>query len=104
MNTDFQDVILICQQLHSKGIEPSTAMIKAKLGRPLPLPKIIQGLRRWQANPEQRVESPAPIKDEPANTNVNDTSAEIRELKSRVASLESALTALQAEVAGVKRQ
>jgi hypothetical protein len=102
MNADFQDVILICQQLHTKGIEPTTAMIRAKLGRPLPLPNIIQGLRRWQANPEQRAESPAPIKDRSANTNVNDAAAEIRELKSRVASLEGALTALQAEVSGLK--
>lgn len=99
MNADFRDVILICQRLHIKGIEPTTAMIRAKLGRPLPLPKIIQGLRRWQAEPDQRVEISAPVNEGSSKTKENDTAAEIRDLQSRVESLESALKALQTEVA-----
>jgi hypothetical protein len=104
MNSDFQDVIFICQQLQAKGTEPTTAMIRAKLGRPMPLPKIIQGLRRWQAEPNVKVNAPVAVEEEDTNNDAYESATQILELKARISCLEQSLKALQAEVADLKQQ
>ncbi len=51
-------IILIAQQLSKEGKVPSTALIKARLPKDVPLPLIIQGLKAWKDNPQQEISSP----------------------------------------------
>lgn len=51
-------IILIAQQIAQQGKTPNTAMIKARLPKNVPLPDIIQGLKRWQADPNKNIDNP----------------------------------------------
>jgi hypothetical protein len=94
-------VVRICQVLQSKGSKPSTALIRAGLGSPVPLPKIIKGLQYWQADPALKM--PQTEHSNTASTAVIDAQSQQTLLK-RVDALEDALKALQTEVAALKRQ
>lgn len=48
-------IILIAQQIAKEGKTPNTAMIKARLPKNIPLPRIIQGLKLWQENPNKEI-------------------------------------------------
>lgn len=63
-------IILIAQQIAQQGKTPNTAMIKARLPKNVPLPEIIQGLKRWQADPNKNIDRPT----EPAL--INNTKSE----------------------------
>ncbi|MGB5447149.1 MAG: hypothetical protein WBM99_16800 [Psychromonas sp.] len=54
-------IILIAQQIAKEGKIPSTALIKARLPKNLPLPVIIQGLKMWNDNPDKAISTPAEI-------------------------------------------
>lgn len=49
-------IILIAQQLSKEGKVPSTALIKSRLPKNIPLPLIIQGLKMWKENPQKERE------------------------------------------------
>lgn len=51
-------IILIAQQLSREGKVPSTALMKARLPKDVPLPAIIQGLRMWKENPQKEISAP----------------------------------------------
>jgi hypothetical protein len=51
-------IILIAQQLSKEGKVPTTALLKARLPKDVPLPAIIQGLKLWKENPRKEIEKP----------------------------------------------
>lgn len=57
-------IILIAQQLSKEGKVPTTALLKARLPKNVPLPTIIQGLKMWKDNPQKEIDIPT----EPALT------------------------------------
>ncbi len=54
-------IILIAQQIAREGKVPTTALIKARLPKNVPLPVIIQGLKMWNDNPDKVIDIPAEI-------------------------------------------
>lgn len=52
-------IILIAQQIAKEGKVPTTALIKARLPKNVPLPTIIQGLKMWTDNPDKEINIPA---------------------------------------------
>ena len=50
-----QEIITICQQLHSEGKTPSVALIKSRLSGPVSMPIIISAIKSWKNNPKQQV-------------------------------------------------
>ena len=102
-------IILIAQQLSKEGKVPTTALIKARLPKDVPLPMIIQGLQKWKENPHKEIN----IQTEPALTACADSEnsgnfdalldarikqaltplvAQINELKTKIAALQKQLT------------
>lgn len=83
-----QEIITICQQLKQEGKEPTVAMIKARLGKPLAMPSVIAGLKEWRANPN--------IKFEPSSKEQAPESAPTISLEQRVNALEQEVLTLKA--------
>ena len=102
-------IILVAQQLSKEGKVPTTALIKARLPKDVPLPVIIQGLKEWKENPHKEIS----IATEPARTTCADSEnsgsfdalldarikqaltplvAQIDELKTEIAALQKQLT------------
>ncbi|WP_199609306.1 hypothetical protein [Flocculibacter collagenilyticus] len=50
-----QQIFAIANQLKAKGVEPTTALIKTRLSKPMPLPFIIQVLKAWKATPPEQL-------------------------------------------------
>lgn len=48
-----EEIFRIANQLQANGQTPTTALIKARLSQPQPMPVIISALQRWKSNPEQ---------------------------------------------------
>ncbi|MBT1450719.1 hypothetical protein KJ365_07465 [Glaciecola sp. XM2] len=101
MTTDLQTILHICQRLSKKGVEPTTAMIRAKLDRRVPLPMIIQGLKRWQNDPQA---GESDHHDDAPQSGHNKQSDAQEALLNRIARLEEEVKALQAEVAALKQR
>ncbi|WP_372881456.1 hypothetical protein [Psychromonas sp.] len=57
-------IILIAQQIAKEGKIPTTALIKARLPKNVPLPAIIQGLKMWNDNPDKEINIPADIRED----------------------------------------
>lgn len=92
-------IILIAQQLSKEGKVPSTALIKARLPKDVPLPMIIQGLKAWKDNPHQEINSPT----EPALSAAQDeNSASFDALLN--AKINRALSPLIAQIDGLKTE
>ncbi len=47
------EIFKIANQLHAQGQTPTTALIKARLTKPVPIPTIISALQRWKQNPDK---------------------------------------------------
>ncbi|WP_395344553.1 hypothetical protein PN836_007245 [Ningiella sp. W23] len=112
-----ETIIQICQALYSKGLTPTTALIKSRLLEPLPLPSIISGLRAWQAsahkggavdaNENLEREKNRRVTDEAENIadkGEASLSLKVERLESQVKALQATVKALQAEVAALTRQ
>lgn len=96
-------VIEACQRIQQAGGTPTTALIRSKLGSPVPLPDIIKGLKSWQNNPKQTTElASTPEAQEPLSEVIN--VQYIHTLLRRIETLENAVTDLQTEVKDLKRQ
>jgi hypothetical protein len=90
---DTSEIIQACQQLVQEGKSPSVALIKSRLTRNFPLPTIIAGLKRWQANPDLNIESPEPTNSEndrevTLEQRVTELEAQVRDLAALVKSIE----------------
>lgn len=55
--TNNEEIVAIANQLASKGVKPTVALIKTKLTTPAPLPTIIQVLKSWQYDPDHKASS-----------------------------------------------
>lgn len=91
-----QEIIAICQQLSQQGKEPSVALIKARLSRPVPMPLIIGGLKQWRANPNIELE-PTEQKQEPTSTPTESLEQRVNVLEAEVKELKQIITKLQGE-------
>lgn len=54
-------IIVIAQQIAKEGKVPTTALVKARLPKNVPLPTIIQGLKIWASNPDKVIDTPTAI-------------------------------------------
>ena len=68
-------IIIVAQQIAKDGKVPTTALIKARLPKNVPLPTIIQGLKIWASNPDQVVNTPAAITPDEHQENTKSTDA-----------------------------
>jgi len=90
-------ILAIARALELQGQEPSVALIKARLPKPLPLPAIIKGLQQYKAMPEDakaRI-NVAPIQQTSAPQEAED---ELMALRREVAELKQQLQDLHARV------
>ncbi|QSX31056.1 hypothetical protein JYB88_05285 [Shewanella cyperi] len=97
-----EHILVIARTLELQGQEPSVALIKARLSKPMPLPAIIKGLQQYKAMPEDakarisvtatQVVAPAQQEAEDELTVLRRELAELRlqvqELQARVTDLE----------------
>ncbi|WP_372872783.1 hypothetical protein [Shewanella sp.] len=62
--SQIEQVLIVARMLEEKGQEPSTALIKANLPRPMPLPAIVKGLQLFKnlsAEEKARLQPPAAV-------------------------------------------
>lgn len=89
------EIIAICQQLSREGKEPSVALIKARLSRPVAMPTVIGALKQWRATPDIKIEkasSEQEISSAPAQSleqRVDALENEVKELKQIIAKLQA---------------
>ena len=89
-NMSNEKIIAVCQQLSKEGKEPSVALVKSRLGQPLPMPLIIAGIKQWRANPNAEL---------PQNTEATPSdSAPTQSLEQRVDTLEQEVKELKAVI------
>lgn len=102
-----ESIILIAQQLKKEGKEPTTALIKARLPKNVPLPMIIQGLKMWKDNPHKEINH----SNQPALTGNagNQTSGSFdalidAKIKQAVAPLVAQIDELKTEITELRKQ
>ncbi len=81
----------VMEQLQQEGKEPSTALVKARMKTPVPIPALITVIKSWKnANrvPKVEIKSPA-SKEEDRLTALENT---VAKLTARVAELETKLS------------
>lgn len=47
------EIFKIANQLQAQGQTPTTALVKARLTKSVPIPMIISALQRWKQNPDK---------------------------------------------------
>jgi len=100
-------IILIAQQLSREGKVPTTALVKARLPKNVPLPVIIQGLKVWKENPQKEISAPtesaltADIDNE--NSGSLDALLDAR-IKQALTPLITQIDKLKAEIAALQKQ
>ncbi|GAA0856882.1 hypothetical protein [Aliiglaciecola litoralis] len=80
-------IVSLCEKLQASQQQPTVAMIRKSANRSLPLPEVIDVLKRWKRDPQQFT---AELAQQPESV-VADISPQQRvtDLEARVASLES---------------
>lgn len=93
------EIFKIANQLKANGQTPTTALIKARLSQPQPIPTIIAALQRWKSNPEQ-------FQSVGQNTETPETTTEAGELSTeqRIQQLENEVGQLRQQVALLARR
>ena len=105
-----QEIYQIASRLAAENKVPSTALIKARLSKSLPLAQIIKGLQRWQANPSlgEEVINEEPNKDLENHLAINvsdDIQAYVEsKIAHAVAPLEEKIKALEAKLANLNNK
>ena len=100
-------IILVAQQLSREGKVPTTALLKARLPKNVPLPVIIQGLKAWKENPQKEISAPtesaltADIDNE--NSGSLDALLDAR-IKQALTPLITQIDKLKAEIAALQKQ
>lgn len=61
-----QEIIRIANELAAKGIAPTTAMVKARLGQPVPMAELLKVLSQWKQQPAAAPEVTSPAQEAPA--------------------------------------
>ena len=89
---NFSEIFKICQQLNEAGKDPSVALIKARLSRPVPLPQVIAGLKQWRNNTDKKMDNK--VEESDTVTPLN--------LEPRVEALESTVERLMKELERLK--
>lgn len=95
--SQIEQVLIVARALEEKGLEPSTALIKANLPRPLPLPAIVKGLQQFK---NLSIEEKAKLKSEPAAQQASTATEEneLAALHKRVSELEQLCHTLKARL------
>ena len=86
-------ILTLCNQLAEQGKTPSVALIRHQADRPLPIPEVIQALKKWKENPDSM---PEPL-------NKQEESQSATSLEQRVAVLEEQVKTLQAMIQNMTR-
>ena len=100
-----EDAIRVPQQLAKKGKTPSVGLVKAKLAKGYPLPKIIAALRVWQDHPDLTTAEPADKTAPAITTEVIDDELDARiqrHIASAVHLLQQDIAELRAEINRLK--
>ncbi|WP_214454127.1 DNA-binding protein [Aeromonas dhakensis] len=61
-----QEIIRIANELAAKGIAPTTAMVKARLGQPVPMAELLKVLSQWKQQPAAAPEVASPAQKPPS--------------------------------------
>ncbi|MCE2569995.1 hypothetical protein [Motilimonas eburnea] len=96
-----EEAIRVAQQLAKSGKNPSVALVKGKLPKGYPLPKIIAALKVWQEHPElEPATASTQHKDE---SELDDLDQKIqRHIAQAVSLLQQEIAELRAEVDKLK--
>ncbi|XOV79143.1 MAG: hypothetical protein ACFHVJ_19870 [Aestuariibacter sp.] len=93
-----QNIVEICRQLAAEGKTPSVGLVKARAGKQVPLPSIIQAVQQWRQNPEVTLPNTAPNLHSATGHGDTIEHKKIAELEQRVSLLESQLESVVASV------
>ena len=98
-------IIVIAQQIAKEGKVPTTALIKARLPKNIPLPTIIQGLKIWASNPDKVINIPTEITPSENEENTKSTDALIdAKIKQAIAPLAKQIDILTKQLIDLKNQ
>jgi hypothetical protein len=98
-------VIAIAQQLYKEGKIPTTALLKARLPKDIPLPIIIQRLQKWKENPQQSNPTAESISADTESKEATSIDALLdAKIKQAVAPLIDQIDELKAEIATLQKQ
>lgn len=93
-----QNIVEICRQLAAEGKTPSVGLVKARAGRQIPLPSIIQAVQQWRQNPEVAFPDTSPnLHSAPGHSDAVEHK-KIAELEQRISLLESQLESVVARL------
>lgn len=93
------EIFKIANQLHAQGQTPTTALIKARLTKSVPIPMIISALQRWKQNPDKfKTES-----QEAENTSA-ENSQQTMSQDQQIAELQEQVAQLQRQVSQLARR
>lgn len=87
---NIQNVLQHCQQMQAEGKSPSLGLLKARMGKGISMPILIQGLQAWRNGQQANIDAKKTL-DDKVNTPPS--------TEQRVAALEQQVTALLARVA-----
>lgn len=91
-----EEAIRVAQQLAKQGKTPNVALVKSKLPKGYPLPKIIAALKVWQDSPPVDETPPAPA---------NEDKPELDDLDQKIQyHIAQAVSLLQQEIADLRRE
>ena len=80
----------VMKSLQSQGKEPTVALVKSRMGTPVPMPALIAAIRSWKnANKVPKIEVADNIQDSPDK--ITQLEQQIEALTARVSALEAQL-------------
>ncbi|RLV57872.1 hypothetical protein D5018_20260 [Parashewanella curva] len=104
---EINQVLQFAKHLQSSGKTPTTALLKAKLGKTIPMPTILRGLQQFKSLSEKEiselvVENKA---SEQVSTKANISLEEqVKQLQNQVTQLQSEQTALLKRIEQIEKQ
>ncbi|WP_133406496.1 hypothetical protein [Parashewanella tropica] len=91
--SEINQVLQFAKRLHTSGKKPTTALLKAKLGKTIPMPLILKGLQQFNSLSEQEIREL-----------VNDESTVVKAKTELSLSLEEQVKVLQQQVGQLQSQ
>ncbi|WP_394128783.1 hypothetical protein [Shewanella maritima] len=94
-------VLSAAKAIADKGHTPNIALLKGKLGKQVPMPTLIQGLRQFKAMSDQEIQSinayvePAQKNTQPVQPNIEQLMQQVSEMQSQIKQLESRISQLE---------
>ncbi|MGB0894485.1 MAG: hypothetical protein ACPGUD_08765 [Parashewanella sp.] len=102
--SEINQVLQVAKILHAKGIQPSIALLKGKLGSAVSMPVLIQGLKQFKSLTTTEIDAltieTQDVRDDSNSSNMS----EVEQLQQQVSQLQTQMQQLLSRIEKLERE